>query len=74
MTYYEERLKLHQEQYNKVMAKDSEKYWIQRAECERFTPEERARADVLFKEIGIDPDLYLEYARAQVVRTHSFYK
>ena len=74
MSYYEERLKLHQEHQNRIMSKDPEFYWVQRTECERFTPEEKARGDVLFKEIGIDPDLYLDYARAQVVRARNFYK
>lgn len=68
MRYHRQRLAIHQEHYNKVMAKDPEKYWVQQAECSRFTPEQKADADVLFRSIGIDPDLYMAYARAQIVR------
>lgn len=37
-------------------------------ERERFSKEQRDKADELFRAIGMDPDIYMPYARAQVVR------
>ena len=66
--YYEQRLKIHRNDFTRIMSKGLPSSWVSRAECERFTPEQKAEADVLFMKIGIDPDLYLDFARAQVVR------
>lgn len=66
--YYTQRLRKHQEHHDKTMKRTDATAWIAQADCERFTPEQRARADVLFKKLGIDPDVYMSYARAQVIR------
>ncbi|KPQ10159.1 MAG: hypothetical protein HLUCCO17_12000 [Saliniramus fredricksonii] len=48
--------------------------WVSEVERDRFSDEERRRADDLFRAIGIDPDVYRSFARAQVERTHAAFE
>ena len=65
MRTYEEWLEYHTTKKFMAMCHGN---WVTQSEHSRFTPEQRAQADMLFQSIGIDPDVYMQYARAQVVR------
>lgn len=73
MATYEERLEFHRKERKRKLSKP-DLNWVSRTEIERFSPEQLAKSDMLFYSIGIDPDIYLAYARAQVVRTPSHEK
>jgi hypothetical protein len=47
------------------------KNWVSETERERFTEQQVRESDALFRAIGIDPDVYLNFARAQVVRPYA---
>lgn len=48
--------------------------WVSEVERARFSDEERRKADDLFRAIGIDPEIYMNFARAQVERTHAAFE
>lgn len=50
------------------------KNWVSETERERFTEEQIRESDQLFRAIGIDPDRYLAFARAQVVRPYAAFE
>lgn len=50
------------------------KNWVSETERERFTEQQIQESDALFRAIGIDPDVYLEFARAQVVRPYAAFE
>lgn len=50
------------------------KNWVSEVEQDRFSDKERENADNLFRAIGIDPDVYMDFARAQVERTHAAFE
>lgn len=45
--------------------------WVSDMERQRFPKDERDKADELFRAIGMDPEIYMPYARAQVVRVNA---
>lgn len=69
MPTYEERLEFHRKERERKLS-NPDMNWVSKIEAERFSPEQLAESDMLLYSIGIDPDVYLDYARAQVVRTH----
>lgn len=50
------------------------KNWVSETERERFTEKQIQESDALFRAIGIDPDRYLDFARAQVVRPYAAFE
>ena len=50
------------------------KNWVSETERERFTEEQIQQSNTVFRAIGIDPDRYLDFARAQVVRPYAAFE
>jgi len=69
MQSYEERLEFHRKERERKLS-NPDKNWVSKTESERFSPEQLAESDMLIYSIGMDPDIYLDFSREQIIRKY----